>query len=542
LLADLAEQLTALSDALESGAPVDPALERKIVETVDALAVALGITLPPPPTIDPAITVAATTDETIALDPLKAIDPASDAPVPVSPDLPATPGDMPVADAPQGATLEPALGSIVPAAPVSTPTISTDPTSIVAAAAPAVPDVSAPTAVALPTETAQSTIDADAPEAATPATARVDTAEKPVDAPNLPPVIKQLAEKITEIAAVLAPRLPVLAQKLEAFAANLTSPELAEQIIAKLSASPATMPEAEIADAIERLLAPQPDSKPATPQPSRFASASLALPDVLTAIAPKEPTSEAPARIAPTPVPPPAANADAPPSKPVEQPSVQVATVEEIEPAPIKAEPTAPGRAVAAAAGNNHNQPAPPANDAAQPPPNAAPPNALPATASPVAVEARAIHAAYKAPVHQINIPQVAFEVVRQVQAGNSRFQIRLDPPELGRIDVKLDVDKSGNVSAKMTVERVETLDLMQRDRTALERALAQAGLDSNKTNLEFSLRQNPFAREEQNFAGNRQDGGGNFPAFGTAETEDPAPQVAAYRGTASPGGVNLFV
>ncbi len=39
-------------------------------------------------------------------------------------------------------------------------------------------------------------------------------------------------------------------------------------------------------------------------------------------------------------------------------------------------------------------------------------------------------------------------------------------------------------------VSRSETLDLLQRDQRALERALADAGLDASKTELEFSLGQ----------------------------------------------------
>ena len=96
-----------------------------------------------------------------------------------------------------------------------------------------------------------------------------------------------------------------------------------------------------------------------------------------------------------------------------------------------------------------------------------------------------------------IPLSGLAVEIATQARAGNSRFEIRLDPPELGRVDVKMHVDNSGTVNARLTVDRAETLDLFQRDRQALERALSQAGLDSGKTNLEFSLRQqhhNPFA------------------------------------------------
>jgi flagellar hook-length control protein FliK len=156
--------------------------------------------------------------------------------------------------------------------------------------------------------------------------------------------------------------------------------------------------------------------------------------------------------------------------------------------------------------------------------------------------DVRAIHSAYQAP-SPINLPHVAFEIVRQVQQGVSRFQIRLDPPELGRVDVNLDMDKSGQVNAKLVVERSETLDLLQRDQRALERALAQAGLDTSKTNLEFSLRQNPFAGQDGK--GQGQPGASpfatNLPGAVVAEAE-PAAVVTVYRGSASSGGVNMFV
>jgi flagellar hook-length control protein FliK len=143
----------------------------------------------------------------------------------------------------------------------------------------------------------------------------------------------------------------------------------------------------------------------------------------------------------------------------------------------------------------------------------------------------------------QINMPHLAFEMVRQVHNGKSRFQIRLDPPELGRIDVHMHVDNSGNVSARMTVDKAETLDLLQRDQSSLEKALAQAGLDGNKPNLEFSLRQNPFARPDggqQQPGGQRTFNGGGSETANTADAAEPAPTL--YRGTVSAGGVNLFV
>src|SRR5690606_20023045 len=98
------------------------------------------------------------------------------------------------------------------------------------------------------------------------------------------------------------------------------------------------------------------------------------------------------------------------------------------------------------------------------------------------------VASAYTSSPQSLNMPHIAFEMVRQIRGGASRFEIMMDPPEMGRIDVRLDIDSAGNLHARMAVERPETLDLLQRDARALERALAQAGLDTGRTNLEFSL------------------------------------------------------
>ncbi|WDR04187.1 flagellar hook-length control protein FliK [Devosia algicola] len=142
----------------------------------------------------------------------------------------------------------------------------------------------------------------------------------------------------------------------------------------------------------------------------------------------------------------------------------------------------------------------------------------------------------YQTNQQQINLPQIAFEMVRQVQHGNSRFQIRLDPAELGRVDVRLDIDKGGAVNARLIVDKAETLDLMQRDQRALQQALQQAGLDSSKTTLEFSLRQNNSGQQQN------QQSGDATPVFSTeAPDELQAPSVKLFRGSLSASGINIF-
>ncbi|MCF6343542.1 MAG: flagellar hook-length control protein FliK [Devosiaceae bacterium] len=151
--------------------------------------------------------------------------------------------------------------------------------------------------------------------------------------------------------------------------------------------------------------------------------------------------------------------------------------------------------------------------------------------------------ALFQQPTQNLNLPHIAYEFASNVKAGNSRFQIQLNPPEMGRIDVRMEIDKSGALNARLTVERVETLDLLQRDARALERALSQAGLDSSKTNLEFSLKDNPFAKNDNGF----DDGHESFDeaqAENEIETDidiiNQMPNTIIHRGTATLGGLNM--
>jgi chemotaxis protein MotD len=96
---------------------------------------------------------------------------------------------------------------------------------------------------------------------------------------------------------------------------------------------------------------------------------------------------------------------------------------------------------------------------------------------------------AVAAPSGPVPLNGLAVEIAANVQIGRSRFEIRLDPPELGRIDVRLDVDKQGQVTSHLIVEKPATLDLLRRDAQQLERALQDAGLKTSDNGLQFSLR-----------------------------------------------------
>jgi flagellar hook-length control protein FliK len=74
---------------------------------------------------------------------------------------------------------------------------------------------------------------------------------------------------------------------------------------------------------------------------------------------------------------------------------------------------------------------------------------------------------------------------------------------------VRLDIDKDGGVKAHLSVDKVETLMLLQRDARTLERAFEQAGLKPSDSGVELSLRdQQPQGQGRQEQGGDqRRDG-----------------------------------
>ncbi len=463
LLGDLVTALAAMDDAADNGQAVDPALEKKLNETIEAIAGMLGITMPTAPvTTLPTALAGQQVTADVAID-------AGTTPLPPGYQLPEA-GDKTKPDT----TLADDFLKAVEAA--KTPVIEDQPET---------------------DETGKVKPKADG---------------ETVD-PETP--IGKLITKLAELADKLEGKLPDIAAKLDALAQKLASQTVDPKMLAKVEAG---------LDGIDldALLGPKPDAtKSAAPSP--FTAPALPTPEVVTA--PKQ-TAEAPKTE-------PLAAAKEPViAKPEEKP---VAKDTKPERADTDNKPRDRGFAAHLAETRAEKLADQQQNQSAQ--------VAAQVKTDMGVVAPKAVHAAYQAPVQQINMPQVAFEVVRQFSQGASRFQIRLDPPELGRIDVRMQVDGDGNVHARMTVERAETLDLMQRDQRSLEKALAQAGLDSSKTSLEFSLRQNPFARDGQS---QQQQQNGHNPflnrSSGTEEVAEIATTTTQYRGLASASGVNLFV
>jgi flagellar hook-length control protein FliK len=114
---------------------------------------------------------------------------------------------------------------------------------------------------------------------------------------------------------------------------------------------------------------------------------------------------------------------------------------------------------------------------------------------------------------------QVAIQLRNAIARGIDRLQIQLKPASLGLIDVTLDISSTSRVAATVTVERADTLDLLQRDARGLERALQDAGLRTDSGSLNFNLRDSGQQTANNGFA--PTDGGDGASDGDSGETVD---------------------
>lgn len=141
-----------------------------------------------------------------------------------------------------------------------------------------------------------------------------------------------------------------------------------------------------------------------------------------------------------------------------------------------------------------------------------------------------------------VPINGVPIEIAAAIRAGKSRFDISLDPAELGKIDVRINIDRNGQVTSHLTVEKPETLSMLKQDAPQLQRALDDAGFKTGSNGLSFSLRDQNSSNQN---SGQNNDNGGNARRLIVGEEEGvPAAPVGRGYGRmlGSSSGVDIRV
>lgn len=97
-------------------------------------------------------------------------------------------------------------------------------------------------------------------------------------------------------------------------------------------------------------------------------------------------------------------------------------------------------------------------------------------------------------PVNDL-VDQIKVKITKAFKDGADKIEIILRPKELGTIRVRLETDKDGKTTVHLTASRAETIDMLQRDVSALKQALNDAGLNTGDQAFTFNYR----GEEQQN-------------------------------------------
>lgn len=136
----------------------------------------------------------------------------------------------------------------------------------------------------------------------------------------------------------------------------------------------------------------------------------------------------------------------------------------------------------------------------------------------------------------------VPVEIGLRALQGLREFQIRLDPAELGKVEVRLEIGEDKSVTARVVVDRVETLQLLQRDARTLERAFEQAGLKTTEGGVDITLR-DPGQQARDGRGGQNQMEGGPHGRGGRDGGEaESAPIQPLFRRTVHRGALDLSI
>lgn len=127
-------------------------------------------------------------------------------------------------------------------------------------------------------------------------------------------------------------------------------------------------------------------------------------------------------------------------------------------------------------------------------------------------------------------------QIAHKVEAGEETLRVRLNPENLGRVEVTLAFE-DGNLKATVRAESQRALDLLRQDMPDLARTLDQAGVRTDAQSFRFETRADTGGGQQQ--GGNQQQRGQN-PQQQRAQADDlePAP---AYRAIRADGQVDLL-
>ena len=134
----------------------------------------------------------------------------------------------------------------------------------------------------------------------------------------------------------------------------------------------------------------------------------------------------------------------------------------------------------------------------------------------------------------------IGVEIARAAKGDREDLLIRLDPRDMGRINVRLSFDGDGVLRAVMSADSPGALEMLRRESGELNRALADAGIRSDAQSLRFDARSGDQGQggSQSGQRGQHAQTGGSHRAAGDGAAELAEPH---YRPLRSSGQVDLM-
>lgn len=118
---------------------------------------------------------------------------------------------------------------------------------------------------------------------------------------------------------------------------------------------------------------------------------------------------------------------------------------------------------------------------------------------------------------------EMGVEIARRIKEGKQEIMLRLDPAEMGRVEVRMSFDGDGRLRAVVSADNPAALDILRRDAGDLTRSLSDSGLRTDAQSFRFDARggeqgQQPWHRQQAAGPGHRAKSDAS--AFPTVEDE----------------------
>jgi flagellar hook-length control protein FliK len=130
---------------------------------------------------------------------------------------------------------------------------------------------------------------------------------------------------------------------------------------------------------------------------------------------------------------------------------------------------------------------------------------------------------------------QMGVEIARKVEAGEDTLRVRLNPENLGKVEVTLAFDDGGKLHATVRAETQQALDMLRQDMPDLGRSLDQAGIRTDAQSFRFESRSDGGGAQAHQQQGQNQNSVGQF-----AGNDEPE-ATEAYRAIRGDGQVDLL-